>query len=71
MLLLSLFIAITLFYGVSFVMPIGGADMRWWISLLNSFTGVAAACGGFLYHNQVMLTGGIPWWAVLELSLTI
>jgi len=29
------------------------------ISLLNSFTGVAAACGGFLYGNQVMLTGGI------------
>jgi NAD(P) transhydrogenase subunit beta len=29
------------------------------ISLLNSFTGVAAACGGFLYHNPVMLTGGI------------
>ena len=29
------------------------------ISLLNSFTGVAAATGGFLYHNQAMLTGGI------------
>jgi NAD(P) transhydrogenase subunit beta len=29
------------------------------ISLLNSFTGVAAACGGFLYHNNVMLMGGI------------
>ena len=29
------------------------------ISLLNSFTGMAAAFGGFLYHNQVMLTGGI------------
>lgn len=29
------------------------------ISLLNSFTGVAAACGGFLYENKVMLTGGI------------
>jgi H+-translocating NAD(P) transhydrogenase subunit beta len=29
------------------------------ISLLNSFTGVAAACGGFLYNNKVMLTGGI------------
>jgi NAD(P) transhydrogenase subunit beta len=29
------------------------------ISLLNSFTGVAAACGGFLYSNKVMLTGGI------------
>ncbi len=29
------------------------------ISLLNSFTGVAAAMGGFLYNNQAMLTGGI------------
>mgnify|MGYP000406642804 CR=1 FL=1 len=29
------------------------------ISLLNSFTGVAAALGGFLYDNAVMLTGGI------------
>ena len=46
-------------YGVLFVMPIGGADMPVVISLLNSFTGVAAAMGGFLYHNQAMLTGGI------------
>lgn len=46
-------------YGVLFVMPIGGADMPVVISLLNSFTGVAAAMGGFLYNNQVMLTGGI------------
>jgi NAD(P) transhydrogenase subunit beta len=50
---------ISLFYGVLFVMPIGGADMPVVISLLNSFTGVAAATGGFLYHNQAMLTGGI------------
>jgi H+-translocating NAD(P) transhydrogenase subunit beta len=48
-----------LLYGVLFVMPIGGADMPVVISLLNSFTGVAAACGGFLYNNPVMLTGGI------------
>ncbi len=48
-----------LIYGVTFVMPIGGADMPVVISLLNSFTGVAAACGGFLYNNQAMLTGGI------------
>ena len=40
-------------------MPIGGADMPVVISLLNSFTGVAAAMGGFLYNNQAMLTGGI------------
>ena len=46
-------------YGILFVMPIGGADMPVVISLLNSFTGVAAALGGFLYDKQVMLTGGI------------
>jgi NAD(P) transhydrogenase subunit beta len=46
-------------YGILFVMPIGGADMPVVISLLNSFTGVAAAFGGFLYNNPVMLTGGI------------
>jgi NAD(P) transhydrogenase subunit beta len=46
-------------YGVLFVMPIGGADMPVVISLLNSFTGVAAALGGFLYDNYAMLTGGI------------
>ncbi|MEO6916296.1 MAG: NAD(P)(+) transhydrogenase (Re/Si-specific) subunit beta [Chitinophagaceae bacterium] len=48
-----------LFYGVLFVLPIGGADMPVVISVLNSFTGVAAACGGFLYNNKAMLTGGI------------
>jgi H+-translocating NAD(P) transhydrogenase subunit beta len=52
-------VALALIYGVLFVMPIGGADMPVVISLLNSFTGVAAACGGFLYDNKVMLTGGI------------
>lgn len=52
-------LALSLVYGVLFVMPIGGADMPVVISLLNSFTGVAAACGGFLYDNKVMLVGGI------------
>lgn len=52
-------ILLSLLYGVFFVLPIGGADMPVVISLLNSFTGVAAACGGFLYDNKVMLTGGI------------
>jgi H+-translocating NAD(P) transhydrogenase subunit beta len=51
--------ALSLLYGVFFVFPIGGADMPVVISILNSFTGVAAACGGFLYDNKVMLTGGI------------
>jgi NAD(P) transhydrogenase subunit beta len=52
-------IGLAILYGLLFVFPIGGADMPVVISLLNSFTGVAAACGGFLYHNNVMLMGGI------------
>ncbi|MDE0561467.1 NAD(P)(+) transhydrogenase (Re/Si-specific) subunit beta [Algoriphagus sp. NF] len=52
-------LVLSLLYGVLFVMPIGGADMPVVISLLNSFTGMAAAFGGFLYGNQAMLTGGI------------
>ena len=50
---------LSVIYGIFFVLPIGGADMPVVISLLNSFTGVAAACGGFLHNNKVMLTGGI------------
>lgn len=57
--LIYLLFAAALFYGIMFVFPIGGADMPVVISLLNSFTGLAAAFGGFLYDNKVMLTGGI------------
>ncbi|MEY3689407.1 MAG: hypothetical protein RIT37_969 [Bacteroidota bacterium] len=52
-------LALSAMYGILFVLPIGGADMPVVISLLNSFTGIAAACGGFLYDNTAMLTGGI------------
>ena len=52
-------IALSSVYGLLFVFPIGGADMPVVISLLNSFTGMAAACGGFMYDNKVMLMGGI------------
>jgi H+-translocating NAD(P) transhydrogenase subunit beta len=54
-----LILVLAVIYGVMFVLPIGGADMPVVISILNSFTGVAAACGGFLYNNKAMLTGGI------------
>ena len=57
--LIYIMFVVAVIYGVLFVMPIGGADMPVVISLLNSFTGVAAAMGGFLYNNQAMLTGGI------------
>ena len=52
-------LAISLVYGVMFVMPIGGADMPVVISLLNSLTGIAAAMAGFIYSNQAMILGGI------------
>lgn len=51
--------AISLLYGVLFVMPIGGADMPVVISLLNAFTGIAAAMAGFIYSNEAMILGGI------------
>ncbi|MGM0366384.1 MAG: NAD(P)(+) transhydrogenase (Re/Si-specific) subunit beta [Actinomycetota bacterium] len=57
--LLYFLFAFSLVYGVFFVMPIGGADMPVVISLLNSFTGIAAAMAGFIYDNQAMILGGI------------
>ncbi len=59
MLLVYLLFAAAIVYGILFTLPIGGADMPVVISLLNSFTGLAAAFGGFLYDNKIMLTGGI------------
>ena len=50
---------LSLVYGITFVMPIGGADMPVVISLLNALTGIAAAMAGFIYHNQAMILGGI------------
>jgi NAD(P) transhydrogenase subunit beta len=57
--IIYIILVLSLAYGILFVLPIGGADMPVVISLLNSFTGVAAAMGGFLYDNKVMLVGGI------------
>ena len=44
--------------GVLLVLPIGGADMPVVISLLNSFTGLAAASTGFVLDNNVLIIGG-------------
>jgi H+-translocating NAD(P) transhydrogenase subunit beta len=52
-------LAVSFIYGVTFVMPIGGADMPVVISLLNSLSGIAATMAGFIYHNQTMILGGI------------
>ena len=58
--LVSLYIllAASLLLGVLFVIPIGGADMPIVISLLNAFTGLAAALSGFVLENYALLIGG-------------
>src|SRR5438128_10616690 len=48
-----------LLFGVLFVLPIGGADMPVVISLLNAFTGLAAAATGFVLHNNVLIVSGM------------
>lgn len=53
------FILLALVYGLSFVAPIGGADMPVVISLLNSFSGLSAAAAGLIYNSNFMLIGGI------------
>ncbi len=46
-------------FGVLFVLPIGGADMPVVISLLNAFTGLAVAIGGFALENNVLIVAGM------------
>jgi proton-translocating NAD(P)+ transhydrogenase subunit beta len=56
--LLVLLLFCALLFGVLFVLPIGGADMPVVISLLNAFTGLAAAATGFVLHNHVLIVSG-------------
>lgn len=45
-------------FGVTMVLPIGGADMPVVISLLNAFTGTAVAMAGFVLSSTVLITAG-------------
>jgi len=56
--LLAVVIAAALIFGVSMVLPIGGADMPVVISLLNAFTGTAVAMAGFVIGNWAMIIAG-------------
>ena len=54
----NIFLILTLLAGIGFVLPIGGGDMPVVISLLNSFSGIAAAFAGLLLLNNVLIVAG-------------
>ena len=56
---LAAMILVAALFGVLFVLPIGGADMPVVISLLNAFTGLAAAATGFVLHSNVLIVSGM------------
>ena len=54
----TVLLVLTLMGGIGFVLPIGGGDMPVVISLLNSFSGIAAAFAGLLLLNNVLIVAG-------------
>ncbi|MBW2942401.1 NAD(P)(+) transhydrogenase (Re/Si-specific) subunit beta [Zhongshania aquimaris] len=55
---LYIVIALALIFGVLAVIPIGGADMPVVISLLNSYSGLAACAAGFAINNNLLIVAG-------------
>jgi NAD(P) transhydrogenase subunit beta len=55
---LFLVIGLSLVFGVMVVIPIGGADMPVVISLLNSYSGLAACAAGFAVDNNILIVAG-------------
>jgi len=51
-------IGVALVFGVMSVIPIGGADMPVVISLLNSYSGLAACAAGFVITNNILIVAG-------------
>ena len=55
---LYLVVGLALVFGVMAVIPIGGADMPVVISLLNSYSGLAACAAGFAINNNILIVAG-------------
>lgn len=53
-----LLLGLSLLIGIATVMPIGGADMPVVISLLNSYSGIAASMAGFVLGNNLLIISG-------------
>ncbi|NES04135.1 MAG: NAD(P)(+) transhydrogenase (Re/Si-specific) subunit beta [Okeania sp. SIO2F4] len=51
-------VGVSLVLGIMFVIPIGGGDMPVVISLLNSFSGLAASAAGFVVMNNMLIIAG-------------
>jgi NAD(P) transhydrogenase subunit beta len=51
-------VLLSLLVGVLFVLPVGGADVPIVISLLNAFTGLTVAAGGYVLENTLLLVAG-------------
>ncbi len=51
-------VGVALLFGITSVIPIGGADMPVIISLLNSYSGLAACAAGFVIHNNILIVAG-------------
>ena len=51
-------VGLSLLFGIMVVIPIGGADMPVVISLLNSYSGLAACAAGFAVDNNVLIVAG-------------
>lgn len=56
--LLLALLAVSLVLGVLFVLPVGGADVPIVISLLNAFTGLSVAAGGYVLDNVLLIIAG-------------
>jgi len=56
--LLVVLLVLSLLFGVLFVLPVGGADVPIVISLLNAFTGLSVAAGGYVLGNVLLIVAG-------------
>lgn len=56
--LLAVLLVLALIFGILFVLPVGGADVPIVISLLNAFTGLSVAAGGYVLGNVLLIVAG-------------